>query len=76
MAGWKDTFANGFWKENPISVQVLGICSVLAVTTTVVNSIVMAASLVFVVSTGNFFVSLLRKWIPANIRMTATVATR
>ncbi len=54
---------------NPITVQVLGICSALAVTTGVKNSLVMAVAVVFVCLFANTITSLLRKRIPKQVRM-------
>ncbi|MBN1973750.1 MAG: NADH:ubiquinone reductase (Na(+)-transporting) subunit D [Sedimentisphaerales bacterium] len=59
----------GLWKNNPIFVQVLGICSTLAVTNLVLNTIVMCAALVFTVSLSALTVSILRDFTPRNIRM-------
>ncbi|NJN77027.1 MAG: NADH:ubiquinone reductase (Na(+)-transporting) subunit D [Saprospiraceae bacterium] len=55
--------------NNPVTVQVLGICSALAVTTLVVPSVVMAIAVIFVTAFSNLFVSLLRNSIPTQIRM-------
>ncbi len=55
--------------NNPITVQVLGICSALAVTTGVKNAFVMAVSVVFVTTLANFITSLLRNAIPKQVRM-------
>jgi Na+-transporting NADH:ubiquinone oxidoreductase subunit D len=55
--------------NNPITVQVLGICSALAVTTMVKPALIMAVSVVFVTAFANLSVSLLRKSIPKQIRM-------
>ena len=56
-------------KNNPITVQVLGICSALAVTVKLQPSIVMALSVVFVMGFSNLIVSLLRNSIPSRIRI-------
>ncbi len=56
-------------KENPITAQVLGICSALAVTVQLKPSVVMALSVMFVVATSNLIVSLLRNTIPSRIRI-------
>jgi Na+-transporting NADH:ubiquinone oxidoreductase subunit D len=56
-------------QENPISIQMLGICSALAVTVQLKTAIVMALSLTFVLSFSNLTISLLRHVIPRNIRM-------
>jgi Na+-transporting NADH:ubiquinone oxidoreductase subunit D len=56
-------------QENPISKQMLGICSALAVTVQLKTAIVMGLSLTFVLSFSNLAISLLRHVIPRNIRM-------
>ncbi len=68
------TFKEGAWTNNPVNVQMLGICSVLAVTVKLENSLVMGAALIFVCVFSNLFISLLRKAIPRKIRMIAEVA--
>ena len=55
--------------NNPITVQVLGICSALAVTTLVSKALVMTIAVIFVLAFANLIVSLLRKGIPKQIRM-------
>lgn len=55
--------------NNPITVQVLGICSALAVTSLVWPSLVMAIAVVFVCAFSNLFTSLLRNYIPKQVRM-------
>lgn len=55
--------------NNPITVQVLGICSALAVTTGVKNSFVMALAVIFVVIGSNMITSMLRNAIPKQVRM-------
>lgn len=56
-------------KNNPILVQVLGICSALAVTSKLEPSVVMAIAVVIVTAFGNVIISLLRKTIPNRIRI-------
>ena len=55
--------------NNPITVQVLGICSALAVTAQLMPSIVMAIAVLFVLAVGNVVISLLRNIIPSKIRI-------
>jgi Na+-transporting NADH:ubiquinone oxidoreductase subunit D len=55
--------------NNPITVQVLGICSALAVTTLVYPSVVMSIAVIFVAAFSNLFTSLLRNTIPKSVRM-------
>ncbi len=59
----------GLWRDNPIFKQVLGICSTLAVTNLVLNTMVMCVALVFTLSLSSATVSLLRTLTPRNIRM-------
>jgi Na+-transporting NADH:ubiquinone oxidoreductase subunit D len=68
------TLKDGLWHNNPISIQILGICSALAVTNRLENSLVMGAALVFVTAMSNLLVSLLRSFTPRRIRMIAEVA--
>ena len=55
--------------NNPITIQVLGICSALAITAELKASIVMAVSVLFVLAMGNVVLSLIRNIIPSNIRI-------
>ena len=56
-------------KDNPVFAQVLGICSTLAVTNVLENTVVMCLGVIFTLACSNTTVSLLRKWIPPSIRM-------
>lgn len=62
-------FAVPLLQENPVSRQMLGICSALAVTVQMKTAIVMGLSLTFVLSFSNLTISLMRNVIPRNIRM-------
>lgn len=64
----KLTMAN-LGRDNPVFVQILGICSTLAVTNVLENTVVMCLGLIFVTALSNTTVSVLRKWIPSRIRM-------
>ncbi len=55
--------------NNPITVQVLGICSALAITAELQASLIMAISVIFVLSVGNVVISLMRNIIPPSIRI-------
>jgi len=57
--------------NNPITIQVLGICSALAITAELKASVVMAISVIFVMGIGNVVISLLRNVIPSKIRIIA-----
>ena len=60
---------DGLWYDNPIFRQILGICSTLAVTNQVLNTLVMCVSLTLVTAASCLTVSLLRNITPRNIRM-------
>lgn len=62
-------FSEDLGTNNPVFAQVLGICSTLAVTNNLINTIVMSIGLIFTTSLSNFTISLLRKVIPQRIRM-------
>ena len=56
-------------KDNPVFAQMLGICSTLAVTNILENTVVMCLGVIFTLACSNTTISLLRKWIPNSIRM-------
>ncbi|MDY0234693.1 MAG: electron transport complex subunit E [Gudongella sp.] len=62
-------FKNGIIFENPIFVQLIGMCSVLAITNSVKNSIGMGAAVVSVLVMSNIVISIMRKVIPSKIRI-------
>ena len=64
-----DEFVKGLWKQNPVFVQVLGMCPALAVTNTAVNAIAMGVATLFVLLMSNLIVSLLRNVIPKQVRI-------
>ncbi len=66
---YKDIFFNPFSKDNPVIVQVLGICSALAVTAKMEPALVMGISVIAVLAFSNVIISLLRNTIPTNIRI-------
>ncbi|UCD71452.1 MAG: NADH:ubiquinone reductase (Na(+)-transporting) subunit D [Syntrophobacterales bacterium] len=65
----KSVFITGLWRENPVFRQILGICSALAVTNLLINTLIMGLSLIFVVTMSNMTVSILRNITPTRIRM-------
>ncbi|MDA1087381.1 MAG: NADH:ubiquinone reductase (Na(+)-transporting) subunit D [Verrucomicrobia bacterium] len=69
MAKVKDILIDPVSKNNPITYQILGVCSALAVTSKVQTSFVMAVALTLVVTGSNLVISLMRKMIPSKIRM-------
>lgn len=62
-------FKNGIIKENPVLVQLIGMCSVLAITNTVENSLGMSAAVIAVLTLSNIVISIMRKFIPSKIRI-------
>jgi Na+-transporting NADH:ubiquinone oxidoreductase subunit D len=66
--------SEAMWRNNPISKQILGVCSALAVTVQMNTAIVMGLALTFVVAFSNLIISSLRNLIPRNIRIIVEVA--
>ena len=64
-----DEFIKGLWRENPVFVQVLGMCPVLAVTNTARNALAMGLATLFVLVMSNITISLLRRVIPKQVRI-------
>lgn len=62
-------FTKGFIRENPVFRLVLGLCPVLAVTTSLKNGVGMGLAATFVLVGSNVFVSLIRKGVPSRIRI-------
>lgn len=69
----KQQFKEGLTTNNPVLVQLLGMCSTLAITTTLFNGIGMGLSVTIILICSNVVISLLRKIIPAKIRIAAYV---
>lgn len=65
----KTVFLANIWKNNPVIVQILGICSALAVTNNLTNTLIMGVGLIFVTAFSSLTISALRKLIPRNVRM-------
>jgi len=68
-----DVFTAGIWKENPVFVMMLGLCPVLAVTNSVLNSLAMGIASIFVLVCSNALVSALRHFIPKQVRITTYI---
>ena len=68
-----DAFLGGVWRENPVLVQVLGLCPTLAVTNTVANGIAMGTAVAFVLIASSFMVSLVRRLVPTEVRISAYI---
>lgn len=68
-----DTFVRGLWRENPVFVMLLGMCPVLAVTNSTMNAIAMGAATTFVLVCSSLLISLLRRWIPKQVRIASYI---
>ena len=73
MINIKKMFANGIINENPTFVQLLGMCPTLAVTTSALNGLGMGVTVIFVLTLSNFLISLLRKFIPQQVRIASYI---
>ena len=69
MSSAKDVLLDPLFNKNPIGLQILGICSALAVTSKLETVIVMSLAVTFVIAGSNVSVSLIRKQIPNSIRI-------
>jgi len=67
-AAWPE-FVKGLWRENPVFIAVLGLCPAMAVTNSLVNALVMGLATTFVLIGSSTLVSLLRKIIPRQVRI-------
>lgn len=65
----KEVLLNPIFNNNPIGLQILGICSALAVTSNLQTALVMSAALTLVCAFSNLFISMIRSQIPSSIRM-------
>ena len=69
----KKQFIEGLLTKNPVTVQLLGMCSVLAITTSLFNGIGMGLSVTIILTCANILISALRKVIPSQIRIAAYI---
>lgn len=69
MSAYKDIINNGLWKNNPATVQLLGLCPLLAVSSTVVNALGLGIATMLVLVVSNATVSLIRKYVRDEIRI-------
>lgn len=69
MASAKEVLVDPIFNNNPIALQVLGICSALAVTVQMSTTLVMCLAVIFVTTMSSFLVSIVRNVIPTNIRI-------
>ena len=70
---FKKQFIEGLLTKNPVTVQLLGMCSVLAITTSLFNGIGMGLSVTIILTCANILISALRKVIPSQIRIAAYI---
>ena len=70
---FKKQFNEGLLSKNPVLVQLLGLCSVLAITTSLFNGLGMGLSVTIILICSNVLISLLRKVIPSQIRIAAYI---
>ena len=69
----REEFLKGIWRDNPVFVQVLGMCPMLAVTNSAVNALAMGGATFFVLVASSFLVSSLQRWIPRQVRISTYI---
>ena len=70
----KEVLTSPVVNNNPIALQILGVCSALAVTATLQTAVVMTLAVLFVTAFSNFFISLIRNYIPNSVRIIVQMA--
>ena len=75
MSKSREILLNPIFNDNPIALQILGICSALAVTTTLYPTLLMCIALTAVICLSNLIVSVIRNQIPTNVRMIVQITT-
>lgn len=68
-----EEFIKGIWRENPVFVQVLGMCPMLAVTNSAINAVAMGGATLFVLVGSSFLVASLKHLIPKQVRISSFV---
>jgi electron transport complex protein RnfE len=66
-------FMKGLWRDNPVFVQVLGMCPMLAVTNSAINGVAMGGATFFVLVASSFLVASLKHWIPKQVRISTYI---
>ena len=69
MSQVKEVIVQGLWKNNSALVQLLGLCPLLAVTSTATNALGLGLATTLVLTLTNFSISVLRRWTPSEIRI-------
>ncbi len=73
MGSGTDEFLKGLWRENPVFIQVLGLCPALAVSNTAINALTMGLATTFVLLMSGMSVSALRNFIPREARIVSFI---
>ncbi len=68
-----EEFVKGIWKENPVFVQVLGLCPMLAVTNSAINAVALGLATLFVLVGSSFLVASFKDWIPKQVRISCYI---
>jgi len=68
-----DELVKGLWRDNPVFIAVLGLCPAMAVTNSLMNAIVMGGATTFVLIGSSLLISLSRKWIPRQVRISVYI---
>jgi electron transport complex protein RnfE len=68
-----EVFTRGIWRENPVLVQLLGLCPALAVTNSVENALAMGLATFFVLTGSSLLVSMFKSWIPKEVRISSYI---
>jgi electron transport complex protein RnfE len=66
-------YIKGLWRDNPVFVQVLGMCPMLAVTNSAINALAMGGATFFVLVASSILVSSLKRWIPKQVRISTYI---
>jgi Na+-transporting NADH:ubiquinone oxidoreductase subunit D len=74
MSAYRKALLDPVFNNNPIGLQMLGICSALAVTTKLETAVVMSLSVIFVTACASFAISVIRNHMPSSIRILAQMA--
>ncbi|MDP6652282.1 MAG: electron transport complex subunit E [Gammaproteobacteria bacterium] len=68
-----EEFSKGIWRDNPVFVQVLGMCPMLAVTNSAINAVAMGGATLFVLVGSSYLVSVFKAWIPKQVRISCFI---
>ncbi|MCM8769176.1 MAG: electron transport complex subunit E [Candidatus Omnitrophica bacterium] len=68
LVNWQ-SFSDGLWKENPVLTLMLGLCPLLAISSSVTDSLGMGVAFTFVLFGSNLIISAIRRWVPSQVRI-------